>query len=88
LRALRIITGYRGRPAGDAESLARAIVALSQLALSGDPAVAEAEINPLVIRPAGEGVVAVDALVKLAGGVPNCETGEHPAAVEQRHVAR
>ena len=25
------------------------------------PVVAEAEINPLIVRPAGEGVVAVDA---------------------------
>ena len=43
----------------------RAVVALSQLAL--DETVAEAEINPLIVRPAGEGAVAVDALVKLAG---------------------
>ena len=28
--------------------------------------VAEAEINPLMVRPKGEGVVAVDALVRLA----------------------
>jgi hypothetical protein len=30
-----------------------------------DTPVAEAEINPLIVRPAGQGVVAVDALVKL-----------------------
>ena len=41
------------------------IVALSQLADECD--VAEAEINPLIVRPAGQGVVAVDALVKLVG---------------------
>jgi len=44
--------------------LAQAIVALSRLA--NDPAVLEAEINPLIVRPAGQGVVAVDALVTLA----------------------
>jgi len=27
--------------------------------------VAEAEINPLIVRPAGDGVVAVDTLVNL-----------------------
>ncbi len=32
----------------------------------GDPAIAEAEINPLIVRPAGDGVIAVDALVRLA----------------------
>ncbi len=47
-------------------ALARAIVALSQLALSADPLVMEAEINPLIVRGAGEGVLAVDALVKIA----------------------
>ena len=33
--------------------------------LAEDAVVAEAEINPLIVRPAGEGVVAVDALVRL-----------------------
>jgi acetate---CoA ligase (ADP-forming) len=65
VRSLTALAGYRGRPAGDLDALAHAIVALSQLA--GDASIAEAESNPLIVRPAGEGVVAVDALVKLAG---------------------
>jgi succinyl-CoA synthetase beta subunit len=65
LRGLPLFTGYRGRPAGDLGALAQAIAALSRL--SDDPTIAEAEINPLIVRPAGEGVVAVDALVKLIG---------------------
>ena len=65
VRTLIALAGYRGRPAGDFDALARAMVALSQLA--DDASIAEAEINPLIVRPAGEGVVAVDALVKLAG---------------------
>ena len=31
-----------------------------------DVAVAEAEVNPLIVKAKGEGVVAVDALVRLA----------------------
>jgi acyl-CoA synthetase (NDP forming) len=65
VRSLIALAGYRGGPAGDLDALAHAIVALSQLA--GDASIAEAEINPLIVRPAGAGVVAVDALVKLAG---------------------
>jgi acetate---CoA ligase (ADP-forming) len=65
VRGLLPLAGYRGRPTGDLDGLARAIVALSRLA--DDPAIAEAEINPLIVRAAGDGVVAVDALVKLAG---------------------
>jgi acyl-CoA synthetase (NDP forming) len=63
---LKLLGGYRGKPAGDLDALASAIVALSQLAVLDEPAVIEAEINPLIVRPAGEGVVAVDALVKYA----------------------
>jgi acyl-CoA synthetase (NDP forming) len=64
VRGFKVLAGYRGKPAGDLDALARAIVSLSQLAL--DDTVAEAEINPLIVRPAGQGVVAVDALVRLA----------------------
>jgi len=42
------------------------LVALSRIAVDEGPTVAEAEINPLIVRAKGEGVVAVDALVKLA----------------------
>ena len=65
VRGLMPLAGFRGKPIGDLDALARAIVALSQLATMPDPPVAEAEINPLIVLPAGEGVVAVDALVKL-----------------------
>jgi succinyl-CoA synthetase beta subunit len=58
-----VLAGYRGKPAGDLDALARTIVALSLLA--SDETVAEAEINPLIVRLAGQGVVAVDALVRL-----------------------
>jgi len=63
VQGLSILRGYRGRPAGDVEALAQAIVALSRLAVIDDLAVVEAEINPLIVRP--DGVMAVDALVKL-----------------------
>ena len=66
VKALQALAGYRGKPAGDLDALAQAIVALSGLAALPDLRVAEAEINPLIVRGAGEGVVAVDALVRLA----------------------
>jgi acyl-CoA synthetase (NDP forming) len=64
--ALKALAGYRGRPHGDLDALAQALVALSQLAVADGPAVAEAEINPLIVLPKGQGVIAVDALVRLA----------------------
>ncbi len=64
--ALKALAGYRGKPAGDLDALAQALVSLSQLAVHDGPAVAEAEVNPLIVLPKGQGVIAVDALVKLA----------------------
>src|SRR5215510_1136179 len=65
VQRLKTLAGFRGQPAGDVSALAEAIVALSRLAEIGEP-IAEAEINPLMVKPQGDGVVAVDALVKLA----------------------
>ena len=63
LKAARALNGYRGKEPGDLEALASAIVAISKLSENNE--VTEAEINPLIVRRAGEGVVAVDALVRL-----------------------
>jgi acyl-CoA synthetase (NDP forming) len=65
VRGLIPLGGYRGLPAGDLAALAQAIVALSGLATMDGAAILEAEINPLIVRSAGLGVAAVDALVKL-----------------------
>jgi succinyl-CoA synthetase beta subunit len=63
VRGLAVIRGYRNLPEGDCEALARAICALSKLARVTSRVVLEAEINPLIVKPAGAGVVAVDGLV-------------------------
>jgi acyl-CoA synthetase (NDP forming) len=57
------LRGYRNLPRGDLRALARAVAALSRLALLPGQPVAEAEINPLIVKR--EGAVAVDALVSL-----------------------
>lgn len=63
VNALKPLTGLRGKARGDLEALARAVSALSQLALKPGMGIAEAEVNPLLILPEGQGVMAVDALV-------------------------
>ena len=65
VQALQVLSGFRGRPPGDIAALAAAIVSMSRLA--GLHEVTEAEINPLMVLPEGHGVVAVDALVRVAG---------------------
>jgi acyl-CoA synthetase (NDP forming) len=55
------LRGFRGRPGGDLAALARAAAAFSRLAALAE--VAEAEINPLLVKAEGEGVLALDALI-------------------------
>ena len=64
VKGLAVIRGYRGLPRGDTAALARAVSAFSSLAHL-DRRVAEAEINPLIVKREGEGVVAVDGLLVL-----------------------
>ncbi|MES2561860.1 MAG: acetate--CoA ligase family protein [Pseudomonadota bacterium] len=61
VKGLAVICGYRGMPMGDLDALAHAVSAFSQIA--NIDAVAEAEINPLIVKRDGEGVVAVDGLI-------------------------
>ena len=63
VRGLAVIRGYRGLPRGDCEALAKAVAAMSQLASLPGRTVAEAEINPLIVKAEGQGVVAVDGLI-------------------------
>lgn len=63
VRGLATVCGYRNAPLGDLDALSDAIVALSQLAES-NPGVAEAEANPLIVYGEGQGVLALDALVR------------------------
>lgn len=64
VKAFAALKGYRNLPRGDVHALARTIARVSTL-VAADPAVAEAEINPLMVLGEGEGVRALDGLVVL-----------------------
>ncbi len=74
VRSLRVLAGYRGRPPADSEALAQAIANLSNLAL--DSKVVELEINPLLVGGMGQGVIAVDALVRMQDTAPGATSEE------------
>jgi len=63
VKGLATVRGYRNLPRGDVGALAKAVAAVSRLALVPGLPVAEAEINPLIVKR--EGVVAVDGLVVM-----------------------
>ncbi len=65
VKAFPLLQGVRGEPPSDLPALAEAIERVSQLAVDL-PEVAEMDLNPLIVRNAGRGVVAVDARVVLA----------------------
>jgi len=68
VRALRIwpmLAGGRGRPAADLDKLADVIVRVSWLAANLKSRLAELDINPLLVKPAGQGAIALDARATL-----------------------
>jgi acetate---CoA ligase (ADP-forming) len=65
LRVSRLLAGFRNRPRGDVPALVAAILAIGRYAERGLGRLAELDVNPLIVRPAGSGVVAVDALIRL-----------------------
>jgi acetate---CoA ligase (ADP-forming) len=65
LRGFAILAGARGKPAADTDALCDAIADLSRLAWSFGDQLAGLDINPLIVLPKGEGIVAVDALVEI-----------------------
>lgn len=72
IRALKtwpLLDGYRGRPKADVEALADAIVAFSAMAAAMGARLVEAEINPVFVLPAGQGVRAADGVVVVGDGL-------------------
>lgn len=61
-----LLMGYRSKARADIMSLARLLVNLSDLALALEGVAREVDLNPVIVRPEGQGVVVVDALVVCA----------------------
>jgi acyl-CoA synthetase (NDP forming) len=61
LRAAPLLHGARGRPPLDVDAIVEAVVRVSWLAADLGRRLVEIEINPLIVRRAGEGALAVDA---------------------------
>lgn len=64
LKAAALLRGYRGTPACDLAAVADLVVRLGQV-LRGTPAIREIDLNPVIVHPVGQGVVALDALMLI-----------------------
>jgi acyl-CoA synthetase (NDP forming) len=65
LRSHALFSGVRGQPARDIDALAQTLARVSTMAWALRERVAEIDINPLLLMPRGQGVIAADALVVL-----------------------
>jgi acetate---CoA ligase (ADP-forming) len=76
VKALPLLKGVRGEPPSDLPALYEVLERVGQLAVER-PEVLEMDINPLIVRPSGQGVVAVDARVVLS---PSSRSEPPPSA--------
>ena len=68
LKTWPLLAGYRGKPAGDVAALVDAIDAIARYAQSQSTHLLELDVNPILVQT--HGVLAVDALIRLAGPAP------------------
>ncbi|MBW4050969.1 MAG: acetate--CoA ligase family protein [Proteobacteria bacterium] len=66
LEVAKLLGGYRGRPPGDVPALVQTALACARFAQENLEGLLELDLNPVIVRPAGLGAVAVDALVRLS----------------------
>ena len=69
LKMFPLLDGARGRARGDVAAAARTVARLSEFACRHAADVAEIDMNPILVRPEGEGVLVLDALMVPAARV-------------------
>ena len=60
----KLLAGVRGQPPGDVDAAVEALIRVGQL-MDDRPEVAQVDLNPLIVGPAGEGAWAVDVRILL-----------------------
>lgn len=65
LRVRKLLGGYRGKPAGDTDALVSTILGVARYAANNVASLVEIDVNPVIVRPAGRGAVAVDTMIRL-----------------------
>jgi acyl-CoA synthetase (NDP forming) len=66
IKAAPLLLGARGRPRGDIAALATLLVNLGRFAVAHTGQIKTLDLNPIIVRPEGGGVVAVDIAVEPA----------------------
>jgi acetyl-CoA synthetase len=61
-----LFEGFRGTPPADVEAAADVILAIAKMVEEVESPILELDVNPLLLLPEGQGVVAADALLRLS----------------------
>jgi len=65
-RASKLLAGFRGRPIADRAALAELLSRVS--CLTADvPEILELDLNPVLVRPVGQGCRVVDVRIRVGG---------------------
>ena len=64
MKGAALLRGFRGSPVLDVGAVAKLVAALGRLLLA-EPSIRELDLNPVLVYPGGEGVVALDALILI-----------------------
>lgn len=73
LRMAALLDGVRGQPPADLDAAAHLVARLSEFACRHTDTVAEMDLNPILVRPRGQGVVVLDALMVPVTRAPSTE---------------
>ncbi len=68
LKVGKLLAGYRGKPPADVAALVETALACTRYAEANIDKLLELDINPVIVRPASRGAVAVDALIRIVEG--------------------
>jgi acyl-CoA synthetase (NDP forming) len=69
LRVSKLLDGFRGAPPADRAALIQTILKVSAL-VESVPELVELELNPVKVMTPGNGVLAVDARMRIVGSSP------------------
>jgi acetyl-CoA synthetase len=61
----KLLAGFRGKPAADVGALIDTILGVARYAAENASELVEIDVNPVIVRPAGLGAVAVDTMIRL-----------------------
>ena len=61
----KLFSGYRGKPPADVNALIDTVLCVARYASANLATVVEIDVNPVIVRPAGLGAVAVDTMIRL-----------------------